>query len=60
MILNYLERNKLSTENFFYGKFCGKKSKNENLVINEDNYCYDNDNQTEKDEYERFRNNRKL
>ena len=35
-IKNYLERNKLSTENFFYGKFCGKKSKNENLVINED------------------------
>ena len=35
-IKNYLERNKLSTENFFYGKFCGKKNKNDNLVINED------------------------
>ena len=33
-------------------------SEKEDLVINEDNYCYDNENQTEKDEYERLRNNK--
>ena len=35
-------------------------SEKDDLVINEDNYCYDNDNQTEKDEYERLRNNRNV
>ena len=32
----------------------------EDIIVNEDNYCYDNDNdnQTEKDEYENLRNNK--
>ena len=30
----------------------------EDIIVNEDNYCYDNDNQTEKDEYENLGNNK--
>ena len=35
-IKNYLDRNNLSPEKFFVGKFCKKNKKNENMEINEE------------------------
>ena len=35
-IQNFLDRNKLSVENFFFGQFCKKNAKNENLKVNEE------------------------
>ena len=37
-IQTFLDRNKLTVENFFYGQFCTKNAKNDNVMINQEKW----------------------